>query len=380
LILRSASGEVLDEYPLKKLEMSIGRVTTSDIALLRDKLTSRRHATVRYENGRYVLRDERSANGTFVNGRQLTELTPHLLQNGDRIGIGEHELVFWEYSSQAAAVEDLPTLPGPLNFSEATYSTRSDASATLPATSDEFDTQVMDNGASDGTFAAPQPTAAKAEYGAAQPTHDSAQPAAAPAQPQVPIPATISYNVSASPPAPPATSAPPTTPTAGTNTAGAPTPVKPDVPRTDANVTLSRLTSIALPPLPDLTTLMAAVSTLDHQVATLQEQFHTTQEAMRSHDAEIAQVISQLRTGVQRVADRMDSTIAGVARKREKVAWPELSQLIQDVIDNPRDIEYVVKLAQKARALKEIIETYQNVVQTMAECNSLLRSMIGQDR
>ena len=125
---------------------------------------------------------------------------------------------------------------------------------------------------------------------------------------------------------------------------------------------------------------MAAVSALDNQVATLQEEFNTTQEAMRNHDAEIAQIVSQLRVGVRRVADRMDSTIADVARNREVLAWAELSQLMQDVIENPRDIEYVVKLARKARELNKIIQIYQNVVQTMAECNSLLRSMIGEDR
>ena len=103
LILRSDTGEVLDEYPLEKLETSIGRATTSDIPLLRDKLTSRRHATVRYENGHYVLRDERSANGTFVNGQQLAEMTPYVLQDGDRIGIGEHEFLFRASASPSGA-------------------------------------------------------------------------------------------------------------------------------------------------------------------------------------------------------------------------------------------------------------------------------------
>ncbi len=71
IVLRSENGEVLQEYPLDKLEMSIGRAPNSDILLSKDKLTSRRHATIHYENGQYVLRDERSANGTFVNGQQL---------------------------------------------------------------------------------------------------------------------------------------------------------------------------------------------------------------------------------------------------------------------------------------------------------------------
>ena len=103
LILRSDAGEVLDEYPLEKLETSIGRAMTSDIPLLRDKLTSRRHATVRYENGDYVLRDEGSVNGTFVNGQQLAELTPHVLQDGDRVGIGEHVFLFRAPASPSEA-------------------------------------------------------------------------------------------------------------------------------------------------------------------------------------------------------------------------------------------------------------------------------------
>src|SRR5205807_10661525 len=94
LILRADNGDVLQDYTLEKLETSIGRAPNSDILLSKDKLTSRRHATIRYENGNYVLYDERSANGTFVNGQQLEEMAPRTLQDGDHIGIGEHELIF----------------------------------------------------------------------------------------------------------------------------------------------------------------------------------------------------------------------------------------------------------------------------------------------
>jgi pSer/pThr/pTyr-binding forkhead associated (FHA) protein len=99
LILRSGAGEVLDEYPLEKVETSIGRSTTSDIPLLKDKLTSRRHASVRYENGDYVLRDEGSAHGTLVNGEPLAAMRPYVLQDGDRVGIGEHEFLFRAFAS-----------------------------------------------------------------------------------------------------------------------------------------------------------------------------------------------------------------------------------------------------------------------------------------
>jgi len=144
------------------------------------------------------------------------------------------------------------------------------------------------------------------------------------------------------------------------------------------SASFSRLTDLPLPALPDISPLMAALSALDGQVMSLQEQINATQDAMRSHDSEVAQTANQLRTGIRRVSDRMDSTIADVARSREALAWAELLQLMEDVMNNPRDIEYVTKLARKARELNKVFQIHQNVLNTMAECNSLLRSMIGE--
>jgi hypothetical protein len=147
----------------------------------------------------------------------------------------------------------------------------------------------------------------------------------------------------------------------------------------DADVTLSRLTNIAQPSLPEVSALMAALSALDGQVAALQGQINTTQEEMRQRDSEISQVTNQVRSGLRRVSDRMDSTIADVARSREALSWGELSQLLEDVMNNPRDLEYVTKLARKARDLNKIFQIHQNVLNTMAECNSLLRALIGDE-
>jgi hypothetical protein len=98
---------------------------------------------------------------------------------------------------------------------------------------------------------------------------------------------------------------------------------------------------------------------------------------MRNRDAELARNANELRGGIRQVADRMNDTIADVARSREALAWTDLLQLMEDVMNNPRDIEYVTKLARKARELNKIIQIHQNVLQTMAECHSLLRNMIG---
>ena len=146
LILRTDNDEVLNVYVLNKFEMSIGRLPNSDVMLSTDKLTSRRHATIDYENGNYVLRDERSANGTFINGQQLEELSPHILHNGDRIGIGEHELVFqaYETASAGADIESKPTnTVKTFPQADITYRTREDVGLTS-ATSDDFSTRSMD--------------------------------------------------------------------------------------------------------------------------------------------------------------------------------------------------------------------------------------------
>ena len=121
-------------------------------------------------------------------------------------------------------------------------------------------------------------------------------------------------------------------------------------------VTFNRLTAMPLPALPDISSLMAALSALDGQVMSLQDQLNTTQESLRTHETEVTKVASQLRTGVRRVSDRMDSTIADVARKREELSWAELLQLMEDVENNPRDIEYVTKLARKARELRKVFQ------------------------
>jgi len=344
LILRTDTGEVLQEYPLEKTEISIGRAPSSDILLSKDKLTSRRHATVTYENDNYVILDERSANGTFVNGQQLEEMTPRTLHDGDHIGIGEHELVFQAYQSESSG-EDIDSMPtvtvSPSALADITYRTREDELLTAAA-DDEFGTRSMNGG-------------------------DSASSSEALAEPVTP-PTSIENDAA---------------PASDSKVEEPAEPVAPPVPAivdSSEGVTFSRITNLPQPTLPDVAPLMAALATLDGQVSSLQEQLNGTQEAMRNHEAEITQTTSQLREGVRRVSERMDSTIADVARNREQLAWNELNQLMEDVMNNPRDIEYVTKLARKARELNKVFQIHQNVLNTLAECTSLLRSLLGEDK
>jgi pSer/pThr/pTyr-binding forkhead associated (FHA) protein len=387
--LRSDSGEILQEYPLDKPEIAIGRAPTSDILLSKDKLTSRRHASIHFENGQYVLRDDHSANGTFINGQQLEDGVSHVLHDGDQVGIGEHELIFHAYNPPSNSVEDLPTIAVPPNtdnpdvtyrtrenveIPDGDYSTRQeDPMSTLASDEANGDYNTVNDGAQPLENASSTPSPAVEQMADVQP----AQPA--PAQ----EPAVVANNEQQAEPV--AEVSAPVARTASSynnaysNNGYASSSYNDNASNNKDVVSFNRFGLISAPPLPDMSSLMAALSTLDGQVMALQEQFNATQEAIRSHDSEFLQTANGLRTGIRRVSDRMDTTIAEVARSREALAWAELSQLMEDVMNNPRDIEYVTRLARKARELNKIFQIHQNVLNTMAECNSLLRSMIGEE-
>lgn len=78
-------------FEVRKDRLTIGRSRESDI-FLEDLAVSRLHTTVaRDEQGRYILRDEGSANGTYVNGQKVGE---HVLDEGDEIQVGQTVLAF----------------------------------------------------------------------------------------------------------------------------------------------------------------------------------------------------------------------------------------------------------------------------------------------
>ncbi len=68
----------------------IGRHQENDVMLAGPTVSSR-HATVRREPVGVVIEDEGSLNGTFVNGVRVEQ---QLLEDGDRIQVGPHLLLF----------------------------------------------------------------------------------------------------------------------------------------------------------------------------------------------------------------------------------------------------------------------------------------------
>ncbi len=76
--------------PLTQPEVTIGRLPECDV-VVDDPGASRQHARIRRTDGGFVLVDLGSTNGTLVNDGPIQE---HVLENGDRITIGETVLEF----------------------------------------------------------------------------------------------------------------------------------------------------------------------------------------------------------------------------------------------------------------------------------------------
>jgi pSer/pThr/pTyr-binding forkhead associated (FHA) protein len=82
------------EFVLEREETTIGHAGSDDVLLDQDASTSRHHALLKHEDDHYVLYDQRSTNGVFVNGQKLADDTGYTLADGDQISIGNYELVF----------------------------------------------------------------------------------------------------------------------------------------------------------------------------------------------------------------------------------------------------------------------------------------------
>jgi hypothetical protein len=87
-------------------EVVMGRSRSCELTLDAGQ-ASRRHAAVRFADGRFHVRDLGSTNGTFVNGESLS--AERVLRPGDRIEIGGTNVTFCQVDE---AMEDVMSDPG----------------------------------------------------------------------------------------------------------------------------------------------------------------------------------------------------------------------------------------------------------------------------
>lgn len=89
-------GSLQSEFPLESQEeYSVGRAPDCDIVI--DNLAvSRRHCVFKSVHEQWMIEDNQSANGTFVNGQRISA---QALKHQDRVVVGKHTLLFDDYGS-----------------------------------------------------------------------------------------------------------------------------------------------------------------------------------------------------------------------------------------------------------------------------------------
>jgi pSer/pThr/pTyr-binding forkhead associated (FHA) protein len=90
LVVRSGGGRAGETFHPAGERTSIGRSPECEI-FLDDVTVSRRHAVLVEKDGTFLIQDEGSLNGTFVNRRRIESAE---IEDGDEVQIGKYRLTF----------------------------------------------------------------------------------------------------------------------------------------------------------------------------------------------------------------------------------------------------------------------------------------------
>ena len=113
VIVQEKGGKV-ERYPFNKPEITIGRVQGNDIVLPKGNV-SKRHSKIVYRDGKFIVVDLKSTNGTFVNGHKIA--APQVLNKNDKIFIGDFVLEVHEgVNGDGASAGGPPPLGGGPNL------------------------------------------------------------------------------------------------------------------------------------------------------------------------------------------------------------------------------------------------------------------------
>jgi pilus assembly protein CpaF len=100
-IVITEKGGAQHQLDLESSEIGIGRLEDNDVCLPKTNV-SKHHARLLFKDHRYVVVDQKSTNGTFVNGRRITG--PTVLRRGDKIYIGDFILTLSAAATAPAPV------------------------------------------------------------------------------------------------------------------------------------------------------------------------------------------------------------------------------------------------------------------------------------
>jgi hypothetical protein len=397
------------EFLLKKPDISIGRAPSNDVTLSGDQLASRRHALIHFDGVNYTIRDLVSANGTYINGVELR--APTVLSNGDHIGIGEHELVFFTVdtsvnepptitiSSPEISQTDLGTIPvlereetmGPASALGTRDGATQAEGMMIAEASFVEDREVEVVTESSEAWA----STVRAPSGGLTPTQF---------EPTATAPAEATSTIPASPVMPEATIIEPlividdSRPVVEDEGEEMEAPALADVSISErlrpAETVNEEDMPLPVPQLPEIPTILSAIKSLDtttsemrenlrqakaleEQAQSLRDQLRAATEAISNHDNSVAVLAQRLRVGVADVSNRLNKVIEEVTRADESLSIAELMKLIDDVRNDPRDIYTLGSLARRARELAQFFELHQHINQILSECLTTLNNLLS---
>lgn len=85
-VIVSEKGGAERREVFDRTEINVGRVQGNELMLPKGNV-SKRHARLLYRDGRFIITDLKSTNGTYVNGRKIAQAT--IVREGDKIYIGD---------------------------------------------------------------------------------------------------------------------------------------------------------------------------------------------------------------------------------------------------------------------------------------------------
>src|ERR1700723_1620530 len=88
-IIISEKGGAERKEAFEKNKINVGRVQGNDLMLPKGNV-SKHHARLLFRDGRFIVTDLKSTNGTYVNGRKIAQAT--IVREGDKIYIGDFVL------------------------------------------------------------------------------------------------------------------------------------------------------------------------------------------------------------------------------------------------------------------------------------------------
>ncbi len=109
-IIVKLGERIIHRYFFDKDNLSVGRGRDNDI-VIENLSVSRNHCRVKVTDGKFILTDMNSANGTFVNGVRVTKTE---IYHNDQIQVGKHTLLFIntdEAGMEPASANDSIGLP-----------------------------------------------------------------------------------------------------------------------------------------------------------------------------------------------------------------------------------------------------------------------------